>query len=78
MMKKSTYTWDLVRALESASPASCKTPATFTYSICPNNQQGKKNKESRNEIQLPTNRIVLPWPTYTEPRAKRGRLGTQP
>ena len=36
----------------------------------------KKNKEPRNQIQLLTNRIVLP--TYTEPRAKRGRLGTQP
>ena len=78
MMKQSTYTWDLVRALEAASPASCKTPATFIDSIHPNNQLGKKNKESRNEIQLPTNRIVLPWPTYTEPRAKRGRLGIQP
>ena len=77
MMKLSTYTWDLVRALESASPASCKTPATFIDSIRPNNQPGK-NKESRNEIQLSANRIVLPWPTYTEPRAKRGRLGTQP
>ena len=64
MMKQSTYTWDLVRALESASPASCKTPATFIDSIRPNNQPGK-NKESRNEIQLSANRIVLPWPTYT-------------
>ena len=35
MMKYSTYTWDLVRALESASPASCKTPATFNISINP-------------------------------------------
>ena len=69
--------WDLVRALESASPASCKTPATYIDSICPNSQPGK-NKEPRNEIQLSANRIVLPWPTYTEPRAKRGRLGTQP
>ena len=51
--------WDLVRALESVSPASCKTPATFIDSICPNNQPGK-NKESRDEIQLSTNRIVLP------------------
>ena len=31
MMKFPTYTWDLVRALESASPDSCKTPATFIY-----------------------------------------------
>ena len=68
---------DLVRALESASPASCKTPATFIDSIRPNNQPGK-NKESRNEIQLSANRIVLPWSTYTESRAKRARLGTQP
>ena len=51
--------------------------ATFIDSIRPNNQPGK-NKKSRNEIQLSTNRIILPWPTYTEPRAKRGRLGTQP
>ena len=76
-MKESTYTWDLVRALESASPTSCKTPATFIDSIRPNNQPGK-NKESRNEIQLPTNCIVLPWPTYTEPSVKRGRVETQP
>ena len=33
-----------MRALESASPASCKTPATFTDSIRPNNQPGKKTK----------------------------------
>ena len=77
MMKLSTYTWDLVRALESASPASCKTPATFIDSIRPNNQP-EKSKESRNEIQRAANRIVLSWPTYTEPRAKRDRLGTQP
>ena len=66
-----------MRALESASPASSKTLATFIDSIRPNKQPGK-NKESRNEIELSANRIVLPWPTYTEPRAKRGRLGTQP
>ena len=36
----------------------------------------KKSKEPRNQIQLPTNRIVLPWSTYTEPRAERGRLRT--
>ena len=77
MMKQSTYIWDLVRSLESASPASCKTPATLIDSICPNNQPGK-NKESRDEIQLPTNRIVLPWLTYKEPKAKGHRLGTQP
>ena len=27
-------------------------------------------------IKLPTNHIVLRWPIYTEPRAKRCRLGT--
>ena len=41
MMKYSTYTWELVRALESVSPASCKTPATFTDSIRPNNKPEK-------------------------------------
>ena len=70
------YTWDLVQALESASPASYKVSVTFIDSIRPNNQPGKNHK-SRNEIQLPTNCIVLPWPMYTEPRAERGRLGTQ-
>ena len=58
-----------------SSPASCKTPVKFIDSIRPNNQPGK-NKESRNETQLPTNCIVLPWPTYTKLRAKTGKLGT--
>ena len=76
-MKYSTYIWDMVRALESASPASCKTPVTFIDSTCSNNEP-EKSKESRNEIQLPTNRVVLPWSTHTEPKVKRGRLGPQP
>ena len=71
------YTWDLVQALESTFPASCKTLAVFIDPIHPNNQP-EKSKEPGNYIQLPTNHIVLPWSTYTEPRAKRGRLGTQP
>ena len=37
MMKYSTYTWDLEWALESASPASWKKPATFIDSIPLNN-----------------------------------------
>ena len=37
----------------------------------------EKKKESRDEIKIPKNCFVLPWPTYTEPRTKRGRLGTQ-
>ena len=53
-----------------------KTPATFIHSIHLNNQPGR-NKESRNEMQLSTHSIILPLPTYTEPRAKRGTLGTQ-
>ena len=39
-MLYSTHTWDLVWAIKSASPASCKTPATSTDSICPNNFWG--------------------------------------
>ena len=58
-------------------PAPCKTAATFIDSIHPNNQPGK-NKESRNEIQLPTNLTVLSWPTYTKSKAKRSRLESQP
>ena len=76
MTKYSTYTWDLVQALESAPRASCKTPVTFIDSIRPNNEP-EKSKEPTNEIQLPTNRIVLPGSMYTEPRAKRGTFGTQ-
>ena len=48
MMKYSTYTWDLAWALESASPASCKTSATFIDSIRPKiNQKKAKNPEMR-------------------------------
>ena len=77
MVRYSTYTEDLVQALESASPASQETPSTFIDSIHPNDKP-EKSKEPRKGIQLPTNCIVLPWPTYIEPRAKRRRLGTQP
>ena len=52
MMKYSTYTWDLVRTLESASPASCKTPATFIDTIRPNKKPEKtKNPEMRFDFQ---------------------------
>ena len=51
-MKYSTYTSDLVKALESASPASCKTPATFIHSIRLNTQQEKtENPEMRFNFQ---------------------------
>ena len=52
-------------------PAFCKIPATFIGSIRPNNQPGK-TKEPKNEIELPANCIILPWPIYSEPGAKRG------
>ena len=35
------YTWNLVQALQLASPAFCKTPFTFIDSIYQNNQPGK-------------------------------------
>ena len=38
----------------------------------------EETKIIENFAKLLTNRIVLLWSTYTEPRAKRGRLGTQP
>ena len=47
------------------------------YWFHPPKQPGK-NKECRNEIELPTNLTVLPWPTNTELRANRHRFGTQP
>ena len=52
MMIYSTYTLDLVRALESTSPASCKTPTTSTDSICPNNRPRRnRNPEKRSSSQ---------------------------
>ena len=62
MMKHSTCTCDLLPTLESASPASCKTPATFIDSRCQNDKP-EKGEEPRNENQLPTNCIILPRPT---------------
>ena len=38
----------------------------------------EKNKAPRNEIELPADCIILPSPKYTEPKAYRGRLATQP
>ena len=67
----------MVWALESASPAFCETPATSDDSIRPNHQiKRKKNVEKK--VKPPRNCIVLPWPMYTEPKAKSSRLGTQP
>ena len=40
------------------------------------NQEKKKNPEMRSNFQ--TNHIILSRPMYTEPRAKRGRFGSQP
>ena len=51
MMLYSTDTWDLVWALESASPASCKTPATSIDSIHPNNHP-RRNKRFRKNTKL--------------------------
>ena len=48
------------------------------YWFHPPKQLTRKKQEPKNEIQLPANCIALPWSTYTEPRSKRGRLGTQP
>ena len=58
-------------ALESATPASCKIPATFIDSIRPNNQP-IKNKESRNEIQLPRSVYTGLKEVDLEPSPKTG------
>ena len=50
-MKYSTYAWDLVQALESASPAPCKIPATLTPSTKTINQTKAKNPEMRFNFQ---------------------------
>ena len=41
------------------------------------NQQGK-NKEPRNEIELPTNHIVLPWPSTQNPGLREVDLEPTP
>ena len=66
MILYSTHTCDLVQTLESASPASCKTPATSIDPIPPNSHPGRK--KSWKKIRLQRNSIVLPWPRYTEPQ----------
>ena len=77
MMKQSTYAWDLCRPFsQHLLPHARHQPHLLIPSTQTINQE--KNKESRDDTQLPTNGIVLPWPTYTEPTAKRCRLGTQP
>ena len=72
---ESNYPWDLMSGIQSSSPAFFKTPVTYIDSIHPNNHE--KNEESRNEIQISTNCILLPWPMYTKHSATRGRFGTQ-
>ena len=67
----------MVQVLQSASPASCKTSSTFIDSIRPDNQL-RKNKESKIEIQLPTNCIVLPWPSTQNPGLKEVDLESSP
>ena len=51
----STYTWDLVQALESALLASCKTPATSIDSICSNNHQ----EETENPEKISDSQQIL-------------------
>ena len=51
----STYTWDLVQALESAFLASCKTPATSIDSICSNNHQ----EETENPEKISDSQQIL-------------------
>ena len=77
MMIYSTYSWDLVQAIESASPASCKTPVTSIDSSA-QTIITEETKFLKKKIKLLTNCIVLPWATYIEPKAKKGRPGTQP
>ena len=56
-MKYSTYTWDLVKALESVSPASCKTPVTFIDSI--RHKQLTKKKQKNGKMRFNFQEMVL-------------------
>ena len=51
MVKLSTFTGNVVQALELASPSYCKRPATFIDSICQNNPEKTKNFEMRSNSQ---------------------------
>ena len=44
----------------------------------PPKQSTKKKQKIFKKMKPPANRIVLPWPVYTEPVDKRGRFGIQP
>ena len=74
MMKYLTYTWYLVQTFKSASPAYCKTPATSFDFVWPIDQPGR-NKKPYRQIKY-KNCIALLQPIDTEPRIRRGRLGT--
>ena len=76
IIKYSPYTWDLVQALKSAIPCLLRETSHIYWFQKPS--QPGKSKESKNEIQLPTNCIVLPWPINTELSPTISRLGTQP
>ena len=53
--------------------------ATFIDSIYLPKKSTKMKQKILKKDQIPlTNCIALPWPTYTQDRAKRGRLKTQP
>ena len=45
-------------------------------SICLKNPPGRSKESAK--IKLPKSHFVLPWPTYTEPRADKSILGTKP
>ena len=58
-MNYSTYTWDLVWALELVCPACYNTPGTFIDSICP---KVKKKKSKNPEMILNFQQMVLYCP----------------
>ena len=62
MIKYPTYTCGLCQALESASSASCKTPATFIDSICHFyllHQTISRKKAKNPEIRFKSQQIIL-------------------
>ena len=74
MLKYLTYTSDLPLS-QHPLPSARHQSHSLILSAQTINQ---KKTEPRNQVQHPTNHIILSCSTYTEPRAKRGRLGTQP
>ena len=75
-MKYSSDTWDLVQALESASPASFKIPATFIDSIRPNKYP--ENETNKPEMRFNFQQIALSCLVLRRMKLGLGKVDLEP